>query len=217
MLNGCSVYYNAFYADPDKCFAKASNNKPYDVIIVPGFPADSAGINGVLTERLSWAAYLYKNGFTKNIIFSGAAVYTPYVEAEALRLYALQLGIPSQHIFTETKAKHTTENLYYSCMMAKELGFIKIAFATQPAQASFMKPFRRKFKLKIDMLPVVTDTIRKNVIKLNYTDIKEAFVPQFVSIEKKEGIIKRFLGTRGHKVKVEMRKARRLKRKQKVK
>ena len=137
-LCSCNAYYNTFYTDPTKCFEIAKQKKPYDVIIVPGFPHDSGKVNMVLSQRIKWAFYLYKNGYTKNIIFSGAAVHSPYIEAEAMKLIALQTGIDSNHIFTEIKAKHTTENLYYASVMANNLGFKSIAFATEPAQCSFI-------------------------------------------------------------------------------
>ncbi len=213
LLSGCKAYYRAFYTDPDTCFAGACIKKPYDVIIVPGFPSDSGKINGVLAERIGWACYLYKNGFTNHIIFSGSAVYTPYIEAEVMKLYAIQVGIPPEIIFTETKAEHTTENLYYGCRMAKEKGFTKIAFASQVAQTSFMKQFRRKFKLKLDMLPLVTDSLRKYSFEFKPLDASKAINSDFVSIEKRQSIIKRFLGTRGSKVKREMRKEKRQARK----
>ncbi len=215
LISGCNAYYNAFYTDPKKCFPIACKNGPYDVIIVPGFPTDSGKINGVLAERLNWANFLYKNGYTKRIIFSGSAVYSPYVEAKIMRLYALQLGIKSEDIFVETKAEHTTENLYYGCRMAEELGFKKMAFATQPAQSSFMKPFKRKFKLKIDMLPVLTDSIKPFSYVFDSISISNLFIKDFVSIEKREGLIKRLNGTRGQQVKKEMRRVRKMKRKNK--
>lgn len=214
-LGACKAYYKAFYTDPDTCFAGACIKKPYDVIIVPGFPSDSGHINGVLAERIGWAYYLYKNGFANHIIFSGSAVYTPYIEAKVMRLYAIQLGIPSEIIYTETNAEHTTENLYYGCKMATDLGFKSIAFATQAAQTSFMKPFRRKFKLTCDMLPLVTDSLRKLPFQFKPLDASEAFVPDFISIEKRQNQIHRLRGTRGHKVKVEIRRLKRLQRKKK--
>ena len=215
-FSSCNAYYNAFYTDPTKCFKIACSKKPYDVIIVPGFPHDSGKVNMVLSQRIKWAYYLYKNGYTKNIIFSGAAVHSPYVEAKVMKLIALQTGIDSAHIFTETKAKHTTENLYYSSVMANNLGFKSIAFASEPAQCSFMKPFKRKFKLKLDFLPVVIDSVLKLNIILHSIDESSAFVPNFVALIEKEGLLKSLRGTRGHQVKIEIRKARRLKRQKKI-
>ena len=215
LLTSCNAYYNAFYTDPTKCFKIACSKKPYDVIIVPGFPHDSGIVNGILNERVKWANYLYKNGFAKNIIFSGSAVHTSYIEAKIMRLLALQSGIKDENIFMETKAEHTTENLYYSCMMAEQLGFKSIGFATEPAQASFMKPFKRKFHLNLDFIPVVTDSLYPMKIQLKPIDESVAFVPNFIALKQREGTLKSLRGTRGHRVKKEMRQARRLKRQQK--
>lgn len=102
------------------------------------------------------------------------------------------------------------------CIMVavwQEKGFTKIAFASQVAQTSFMKQFRRKFKLKLDMLPLVTDSLRKYSFEFKPLDASKAINSDFVSIEKRQSIIKRFLGTRGSKVKREMRKEKRQARK----
>ncbi|MBN8691538.1 MAG: YdcF family protein [Bacteroidetes bacterium] len=216
-LSGCKLYYKKFYSEPDECMAKARLQKPYDVIIVPGYPSDSGKINIVLSERLRWAAYLYKNGYTKNIIFSGAAVYTPYKEAVVLKLYAKQLGLPETILYTETKAEHTTENLYYSCLMAQELGFKKIGFASQTAHTSFMKAFPKRYGLTCDMLPAILDSV--NTIPHQFTTVnaQEAFVADFVLIEKRQSKIQRLRGTRGHRVKKEIRKRKRAQRKSKNK
>jgi uncharacterized SAM-binding protein YcdF (DUF218 family) len=213
LFSGCNAYYERFYTDPDKCFEVAKIKKPYDAIIVPGFTHDSGRVNIVLSQRIKWAYYLYKNGFTKNIIFSGSAVRSPYIEAKVMRLLALELGIKDENIFIETRAEHTTENLYYSTLMAKELGFESIAFATEPAQCSFMKPFKRKFKLKLDFLPVVMDSLVQLNIQLDPINEISAFVPNFISLNKREGFLKSFRGTRGYKVKKEIQRVRKIKRK----
>lgn len=208
LISSCQSYYNFFYADPDKCFELAKKNKPYDAIIVPGFPYDPKTNNPMLVERITWAHYLYTNGYAKNIIFSGSAVHSPYVEAEAMRLMALQVGIPAEHVFTETKAEHTTENLYYSHLVAEKEGFKKVAFATQPAQASFMKAFNRKWKLHIEMLPIVTQCITSSSLHFVPIDTATTKIPNFVPLKEREGLFASLRGTGGHRVKVEMRKAR---------
>ncbi|MCD6017755.1 MAG: hypothetical protein K0S53_876 [Bacteroidetes bacterium] len=214
-FNSCGWYYNLFYTDPIACFETACDKKPYDAVIVPGYPHDSGKVNIVLEHRIKWAYYLYRNGYVKNIIFSGSAVYTPYIESEVMRLFALQLGVKNENIFIETNAEHTTENLYYSYLKAKDLGFKSIAFASESAQTSFMKPVKRKFKLDLDFIPIVDDSLKKMDIELKPIDESTAFVNNFVSIVKREGLLKRLRGTRGHKVKVAIRKAKRLKRQEK--
>jgi uncharacterized SAM-binding protein YcdF (DUF218 family) len=213
LLTGCSAFYAKFYTDPVKCLAIANDRKPYDVLIVPGFPFDSGKIDDLVGDRIAWAAYLYKNGYAKHVIFSGSAVHSPYVEAEAMRLYALRAGIKPEDIFTETNAKHTTENLYYSFLLAEKLGFTKKAFASQPVQTSSMKNFSEKRDLPVDFIPILTDTLKKYPLPVDSIDISGAVIANFVSLKDREGLIKRLRGTRGHAVKVAMRKVRKLERK----
>jgi uncharacterized SAM-binding protein YcdF (DUF218 family) len=206
-LSRCNAYYNRFYADPDQCFELAKRNKPYDAIIVPGYPYDPRSANGIIEERLRWAHYLFQNGYAKNIILSGSAVHSPYVEAEVMRLLAIQLGIPASHLFTETKAEHTTENLYYSHLLAQKLGFKSVAFATQPAQASYMKAFNRKWDLQIEMLPVVTSCINPSDVRFQLIDTSATKIPDFIPLKERENFITSLRGTSGHRVKVERRKS----------
>src|SRR6476620_7819913 len=70
---------------------------PYDVIIVPGVPYDAAQVSQIYKARMLWAKWLYDRKIAKNIIFSGSAVHTPYVEAQTMKIMADSMGIPSEH------------------------------------------------------------------------------------------------------------------------
>ena len=208
-FSNCKYYYEAFYTDPEKCFEEALAEKPFDIVIVPGYPSDSGEINNTLYDRIIWADYLYKNKITERILFSGAAVHTPYTEARVMRLFALQLGIDENDIKVETRAHHSTENLYYGFKMARESGYEKIAFATHPAQSSFLKQFRRKFKLNLSFIPIVADSIKNIKYSFVSIDISKIFVEDFISLNERQGLFKRLRGTRGGRVKKEMRKEKR--------
>ena len=91
--------------------AQESNIAPFDAIIIPGIPYEGRGWDSVMKARVLWSWILYKNGIAKNVIYSGAAVYTPYVEARIMGLYGEKLGIPAEHIFFDTLARHSTENV----------------------------------------------------------------------------------------------------------
>lgn len=68
-------------------------------------------------------------------MYSGSSAYSPYYEGEIMALYAIAIGIPKENVFTETRAEHSTENLFYVYLKAKKLGFTHIALATDPFQA----------------------------------------------------------------------------------
>jgi uncharacterized SAM-binding protein YcdF (DUF218 family) len=185
-------------------FSAAVANKPYDVIIVPGIPLDSSTNDWdmALKGRLYWSKFLYDKGIAKNIIYSGGAVYTPYVEGEIMSQYAIMMGIPKENVFAETRAEHSTENIYYSYYLAKKLGFEKIAVATDPFQAKMLKSYPRKMKVKIDFIPFVVDSLRTmnkaDFVKLSIAQKK---VPKFVSIVDRESRFKRIWGTMGKNIK----------------
>jgi len=66
---------------PLKSYNKAIKKAPYDVIIVPGIPyQDQNWASNIMKDRVLWSFYLYSKGITRNVIYSGNSVYSPYVE-----------------------------------------------------------------------------------------------------------------------------------------
>ncbi|MFO7939985.1 MAG: YdcF family protein [Bacteroidales bacterium] len=185
---------------PVKQFAKAQRNAPYEVIIVPGVPYDDDDYTELLAKRIKWAVHLYKSGVTRHIIFSGSAVYTPYVESIIMKQYALAYEVPDSVIFTEKRAEHSVENVYYSYVLAREMGFTKIALATDRFQSRMMEWASSNMKVKIDFIPIVEDRLEQ----VNYGQVQidptKAYIPDFVSIEDRESVWERMRGTFGKNV-----------------
>ncbi len=111
-----------------------SANKQYDAVIVPGVPFLEPKWDRTMQMRVMWAIHLYKNGSTKKIIMSGSSVYSPYVEAQIMKLYAIECGVPAEDIIVEDKAQHSTENVWYGYKLDKSLGHDKIALCTDLLQ-----------------------------------------------------------------------------------
>jgi uncharacterized SAM-binding protein YcdF (DUF218 family) len=205
----CSLFYFAACITPKKGprkkYAHAKEHlKPFDAIIVPGIPFNNGAWDSVMKARLLWATVLFKEGMAKNIIFSGAAVYSPYSEAKIMGLYAQKMGIPKEHIFYDTLARHSTENVYYSYLLAKKKGFKSLALATDPFQAGLLKRFlHRRFGTPVYPLPFITDTLAAynhlNPV-INKVDYEKFKVSNFTSITEKENFLKRFRGTLGRDI-----------------
>src|SRR5205085_10916069 len=83
-----------------------THKKKFDAIIVPGIAIKDGQWNSTMKARVIWSWILYSAGVTKNVIYSGGAVYSPYKEAVIMGLYAQKLGIPKEHIFYDTAARH---------------------------------------------------------------------------------------------------------------
>src|SRR3981189_2848632 len=69
-----------------RAYEQAKKDSPYDVIIVPGVPYEHELTTNVMTMRIFWAKHLYDSGFTRNIIVSGSAVSSPYIEGIAMKI-----------------------------------------------------------------------------------------------------------------------------------
>lgn len=133
---------------------KAIANGPYDAIIVPGVPYYDSTINKVQLQRVTWAKYVYDKGWAKNIIFSGAAVYTPYCEGKIMKAYADSMGVPAGHTFAETCAEHSVENIWYGIKMARRLGFKKVAVVSDPFQTKLLMGFIKKRCNGLAVIPI---------------------------------------------------------------
>ena len=186
----------------ERYFKKAQKEVPYDVIIVPGVPFASSDewTEKVIRMRVYWASLLYKKGYAKNVIFSGSAVYTPYLESQVFAHYATQLGIPKEHIFLESHAEHSTENLYYSYKLAKLLGFKKIALATDPFQSKLLHRYARQHFIKISYIPAILDSVVGQNIPDPIIDLEKSKVKNFVSLTQRQGFFTRLKGTFGYYV-----------------
>src|SRR5882724_11823174 len=176
-----------------KLFNEAAT-KQYDIIVVPGVPFENGKWDRVMKGRVYWSKYLFDKGIAKNIIYSGSAVYTPYYEGIIMSLYAAAIGVPKENIFTETKAEHSTENIYYSCKKAKLMGFKTVALASDPFQTKTLRKFaHKKLNPDIGIIPFVVDTLK--IIEPSMIDpvidYQQAFNKDFKSIKEREGFWKR--------------------------
>lgn len=190
---------SCFYSNSKcrKLFKESKSTEPYDVIIVPGIPYDGVKWNNIMKARVFWAVHLYKKGITKNVIFSGGAVYTPYVEAITMGLYAEKLGLPKENILYENKAEHSVENLYYGYKMSQKRGWNKIAIASDPFQTKSLMAFADRYKIKVGSIPIVFDTLRVIATSDPIINSDSAKVTDFVSITKRQNFIERMQGTFG--------------------
>ncbi|MDP4251461.1 MAG: YdcF family protein [Bacteroidota bacterium] len=187
-----------------KLYQQALQKKPYDVIIVPGVPFENGQWSRVMKGRIYWSKFLYDHGIARNIIYSGSAVYTPYTEGEIMALYAISLGIPKEHIYSETRAQHSTENVYYAYRLARKMGFKTVALASDPFQTHMLRKFtRKKVSAGIGLIPMVEDSLKamEPEMKDPVIDPQSAYRKDFISITKRENFWQRWRGTLGRNIK----------------
>jgi uncharacterized SAM-binding protein YcdF (DUF218 family) len=179
LLSSCSIINYTV----SKTYNRYVSDVPYDVIIVPGIPYDSIKPNRILLARMHWAKHLYETGIAKNIIFSGSAVHTPFVEGKAMKMIADAMGIPPQNTFIEYHALHSTENVDYGLKLADSLGFKKVAVATDPFQSLFLSMHIKDRKLNVALLPFQLDSMKTFNRPLPAINYAEAYVQNFVPLK----------------------------------
>lgn len=195
--NSCALYQfqaNAIYKNNIK-------NQPFDAVIVPGIPYNGKQWDDVMKMRVLWATYLYNEGITKHIIFSGSAVYTHFVESKIMRQYAIAMGVDSNDILAETRAEHSSENVYYSYVLAREHAWTNVALATDLVQTQMVRKFIAKKNIPVSILPAKISIIKDIPIPDSiYIDTLAAFVPNFKSIVETQTQHYRWRGTQGKNI-----------------
>lgn len=187
VICGCNVKKIA-----TRMYATYITKAPYDAVIVPGIAYDTLKqqTNG-FNARIIWAKELYDKGVTRNIIFSGAACYSPYVEAQAMKMIAEAMGVPAANVFAESKAEHGKENVYYSWLLAQKLGFKKVALAADPYQAFFLEGFIQTNLPDMGILPMAVDSLKKYYLPLPRIDPSATYVKDFVPLNEREKFMTR--------------------------
>lgn len=198
VLASCS-----FTAGTTERYFKKAKTESYDMIVVPGVPFYEQGWDSVMKARVYWSKYLYDRGIAKNVMYSGSSVSSPYYEGEIMAMYAVAIGIPKENVFAETKAEHSTENLYYSYQKSKKLGFSSIALSTDPYQAKQLRKYARvKVDRSVGLIPIVFDTLRamRHTMIDPPINYQSAYNRDFIPLSSRESFWKRFRGTMGKNV-----------------
>ncbi len=187
---------------PRKLLQTAESVKPIDIAIVPGLPLYHGKLDTLLKSRLLWSQYLFKKGIISNVLYSGNAVYTPWVEGSSMALFANQLGIESEHILIDTVAEHSTENLFYGYHLAKKMGYKTIAIATDPFQCAMLHKYAKKnFKETIYFIPIIYDSIKPKMGMNLVIDTMLTIRKNFIPIEERLDYKDRLKGTAGKNIK----------------
>lgn len=169
----------------------------YDAAIVPGVPFVAPSWDMTMQMRVIWGVHLYKRGLVKKLIMSGSSVYSPYVEANIMKLYAISLGVPAEDVLLETRAEHSTENLWYGYKLARAQGYQSIALATDPFQTRMVYRFGKRRLKDLQYLPVLFDTLR-TIERVDPVIGYEAYrIDSFKPITETQSFWYRFRGTMG--------------------
>ncbi|NQX64716.1 YdcF family protein [Paenibacillus alba] len=124
-----------------------------------------------LQERLDLAIQLYKQGKFKQLIVSGGLDHngSKLTEAEGMRDYLVQKGLPAKSILIEPRATSTYENLLYSKQIMDQKGLVSSIIMTHSYHGSRSLDIAETVGLK---QPLVSST-KSEVLFMPYHEARE--------------------------------------------
>lgn len=91
-----------------------------DALIVLGYVSKDGHIHPLLKERLDEAYKLFRQYGHKYIIVSGGAVGSRSSEAELMKKYLVEKGVPAKRVLKEDKSYNTVQNLVFSKQLMEQ-------------------------------------------------------------------------------------------------
>lgn len=138
------ILYSLVFKRPRQRWMKDT----YDCAVVCGYPAnDDGGPSDIMKKRVERAADLFRKEKVKYLIFSGAAVYNQYTEADVMREYARSLGIPDECMLMENRAVSTYHNMMYAKEIMEMNGINDCVVVTNGWHLRKADHYARKFHL----------------------------------------------------------------------
>ncbi len=152
------VWY-AFLLTRIYAYSFQSDTTPADAAIVLGAAVWGTQPSPVLEERINHAITLYRAGGIRALVFTGGVGNGDQrAEAEVARDYALQRGVPAEHIHLETHSRTTYENLREAKPVLAEQGLGRVLIVSDPLHMKRAVTIARD--LGLDAHPSPTPTSR---------------------------------------------------------
>jgi hypothetical protein len=170
---------------------------PFDAVIIPGCPSAADGaLSTCQMRRAAWGALLYQRGYARHFITSGAAVHSPYVEAEALAAALHALGVPEARIYLEPQALHTDENMYNAMRLARRLHWRRLAVASDRGHALGGCEMLASWSQPCHVLSIDNDDLRPflSAQRQRLLGVRTARVSPFIPLAERERELHRRTG-----------------------
>ena len=140
-------------------YASVSDPSPADAAIVMGAAVWGSRPSPVFAERIRHSIHLYQEGQVQAIIFTGGLGRGDQLaEAEVAKAYAIERGVPAEHVFCETVSTVTYENIAEAAKIVERQGFSRVLMVSDPIHMKRSVTVARD--LGLDAYPSPTPTTR---------------------------------------------------------
>ncbi len=148
-------------------FSKTSRLRRADAAIVLGAAAWKNDPSPVFKERINHAVWLYRNGYVKKIILTGARDSRDEAPASVVaRRYVLMEKIPPDDVLVETKSRTTRENLWFASRLGNEHNIHSYLVVSDPLHMKRAMMMARDLGLSAYQSPTPTTRYRSRESRL---------------------------------------------------
>jgi len=110
------------------CFGLTDYRAPVDAAVVLGAKVYPSGhLSRSLRDRVDAAILLYQQGLAPVLIMSGGTGWEGVNEAEAMKQYAIEKGVPEEAILIDRYGNNTALTVEHTIALAEQNGYQKIA------------------------------------------------------------------------------------------
>ncbi|UWD47702.1 YdcF family protein [Clostridioides difficile] len=114
-------------------YSKLDEKKLTDVVIVLGAGTSKGKLSPVFQERINHGIWLYQNGYSDKLIFTGSIGYgNKKSDAYVAKQYAMSQGIPEESILIEEESNITQENIENAKLIMDENSYHTAIIVSDP-------------------------------------------------------------------------------------
>ena len=118
----------AFPLGQTVCFGMTDYRQEVDAVVIFGAQVYPSGrLSQALAGRVDKGIELYQQGYTPVLIMSGGTGVEGINEAEAMRQYAIDRGVPAQAIIIDPSGNSTELTVAHTLVIAEQYGFHHLA------------------------------------------------------------------------------------------
>jgi uncharacterized SAM-binding protein YcdF (DUF218 family) len=157
MLMLCGI---AFPIGQLYCFGLTDYRAEVDAVVIFGAQVHPSGVlSGTLASRVDKGIELYEQGYTPLLIMSGGTGIEGVNEAEAMRRYAIERGVPAEAILLDREGNNSELTVLHTIALAEAYNLNRIVAVS----SSYHLPRIKMLFLShgFDVLTVPTDGIKE--------------------------------------------------------
>ena len=161
--------YIIFAAFAIYSFSHVSQLTNADAAMILGASVWNDRPSPVFRERINHGIWLYKNGYAKNLIFTGGfGTNSNISESSVARNFAIRDDVPAENIFIEEVSRTTIENIYYASNIITENNFDTIIIVSDPLHMKRSVTIAKDLRLNVFSSPTPTTRYISRKAKLDF-------------------------------------------------